>query len=158
MHKLAIIILSISLIACECETQKSVQGEWIQGSEEEKLQLIEKQFRGFDMAMVETGYRYQELYWAGQDQNWAYANYQVQKISKTITNGLERRPKRAKSAEYFLEVALPAMEKALTDNDTASFNTNFEMLTTNCNSCHAMENVPHFSVKKPLNRVSPIRE
>ncbi len=52
--------------------------------------------------MVETGYRYQELYWEGQDQNWDYAGYHLNKIKIAIENGLERRPKRAKSTENFL--------------------------------------------------------
>jgi len=51
------------------------------GTEQEKINTIEKQFRGFDNAMVETGYRYQELYWAGQDENWEYADYQLEKIA-----------------------------------------------------------------------------
>lgn len=41
------------------------------------------------MPMVEKGYRDQELYWAGQDENWDYADYQIEKIRKAIENGLE---------------------------------------------------------------------
>ena len=72
-----LIILFIS--ACN-QKQETVQGQWIKGNEQKKLETIENQFRGFDMAMVETGYRYQELYWAGQDENWEYADYQLEKI------------------------------------------------------------------------------
>lgn len=53
------------------------------------------------MAIIETGYRYQELYWVGQDESWDYADYQIEKIRKAIENGLECRPKRAKSSEHF---------------------------------------------------------
>jgi len=53
------------------------------------------------MAIIETGYRYQELYWVGQDESWDYADYQIEKIRKAIENGLERRHKRAKSSEHF---------------------------------------------------------
>src|SRR5690606_15846238 len=77
-----------------------------------------KQFRGFDNAMVETGYRYQELYWAGQDENWEYADYQLEKIKIAIENGLERRPKRAKSAEHLLTSVLPEMKKLLQSRNT----------------------------------------
>ena len=152
------IITLLLLWSCRNNQEQSAQGKWIKGTEQEKLETIENQFRGFDMAMVETGYRYQELYWAGQDENWDYADYQIEKIRKAIENGLERRPKRAKSAEHFLTVALPKMEKALEKRDTAVFNKNFQLLTNSCISCHAMENVPHFAVKKPLYRQSPIRK
>jgi len=155
------IIFTISLLllcSCDNKQEQNTQGNWIKGTEQEKLETIENQFRGFDMAMVETGYRYQELYWAGQDENWEYADYQIEKIRKAIENGLERRPKRAKSAEHFLNVALPEMGKALEKRDTVVFNKNFQMMTNSCISCHAMEKVPHFTVKKPLYRQSPIRK
>ena len=103
MKQLFILILSFGLFACNQQKHiETAQGDWIKGTETEQIKTIEKQFRGFDNAMVETGYRYQELYWAGQDQNWEYANYQIDKIKIAIENGLERRSKRAKSAEHFL--------------------------------------------------------
>lgn len=148
----------ILLTAFSCnESPKSVQGDWIKGTEQEKITIIEKQFRGFDHAMVETGYRYQELYWAGKDENWEYADYQLEKINIAIKNGLKRRPKRAKSAEHFLTDVLPVMQRSIARKDTALFNKNFQLLTVNCNSCHAMENVPFFRVKIPTERQSPIR-
>ena len=155
-----LISITALLLLCSCgnNQEQNAQGQWIKGKEQEKLETVENQFMGFDMAMVETGYRYQELYWAGQDENWEYADYQIEKIRKAIENGLERRPKRAKSAEHFLTVALPEMEKALEKRDTVVFNKNFQMLTNSCISCHATEKVPHFTVKKPLYRQSPIRK
>ena len=136
----------------------NAQGEWIKGTEQEKLNAIEKQFRGFDNSMVETGYRYQELYWAGQDENWEYANYQLEKIQLTIENGLIRRPKRAKSAEFFLNTMIPEMKTAIDKHDTVIFNQTFNVFTNNCNNCHAMEKVQYFTVKIPLERQSPIRK
>lgn len=134
-----------------------VEGKWIKGNQKQQIELIEKQFRGFDMAMVETGYRYQELYWAGKDKNWDYAEYQFKKLNKAIINGLERRPKRAASAQHFLTVVLPEMKKAISSRDSLMFTEKFKVLTVNCNVCHAMEKVPFFTVKTPLERQSPIR-
>lgn len=151
-----LIIISFFLLACNTNTEQNIQGEWIKGTEAQQLETIEKQFRGFDNTMVEVGYRYKELYWAGQDKNWEYANYQLEKIKLTIENGLQRRPKRAKSAEHFLTNVLPQMEKSLKSKDRKIFEENFETMTINCNACHAMEKVPYFSVKTPTVRQSPI--
>jgi hypothetical protein len=152
-------IVIISFLAFQsCNKEKTIQGDWIKGTELEKLKTIEKQFRGFDNTMVETGYRYQELYWAGQDENWEYANYQLEKIKTTIENGLERRPKRAKSAEHFLNYVLPEMQKSINSKNSAIFNKEFQKMTINCNNCHAMEKVPYFAVKTPMERQSPIRK
>ena len=159
MKKTITIILILGLVACNKKTDKeTAQGDWIKGTETQQIKTIEKQFRGFDNTMVETGYRYQELYWAGQDQNWEYADYQLEKIKLAIENGLERRPKRAKSAEYFLTYVLPEMRKSLEKKDTVIFNKGFQTMTINCNSCHAMEKVPFFKVNIPTDRQSPIRK
>ncbi|MDV3854902.1 hypothetical protein CMT56_17045 [Elizabethkingia anophelis] len=157
MKYLTILFILSFFSACN-QKHEAVQGQWIKGNEQEKLETIENQFRGFDMAMVETGYRYQELYWAGQDENWEYADYQLEKIQKAIENGLERRPKRTASAQHFLTVTLPQMNEALKKRDTVVFNKNFQMLTNSCVSCHTMEKVPFFTVKTPVERQSPIRK
>lgn len=142
-----------------CRNEKNnQQGDWIKGTEKEKIKTIEKQFRGFDNTMVETGYRYQELYWAGQDTNWEYARYQLGKIRITIENGLQRRPLRAKSAEHFLNLVLPEIQKSVDNRDTVTFTKGYLELTASCNSCHGMEKVPFFTVKIPTQRQSPIRK
>lgn len=33
----------------------------------------------YDMAIVEKDYSNQELYWTGQDENWKYSDYQIEK-------------------------------------------------------------------------------
>lgn len=153
------IFFILILFACNQHTDKeTAQGDWIKGTAQEQIKTIEKQFRGFDNTMVETGYRYQELYQAGQDENWEYADYQLDKIKKAIESGLERRPKRAKSAEHFLNYVLPQMKKSLERKDAVIFNKDFQTLTINCNSCHAMEKVPFFKVQIPTDRQSPIRK
>lgn len=157
MKCFSLLIGVVFFSSCNQKTE-TAQGKWIVGTEQQKLVKIENQFRGFDNAMVETGYRYQELYWAGQDGNWEYAEYQLEKIQKAIENGLERRPKRAKSAEHFLTSILPEMKKSLEKKDSVVFNKNFQNLTVNCNNCHTMEKVSYFSVKKPTDRQSPIRK
>lgn len=156
-RSLFLIVFALTSSACNSKSETS-KAEWIIGTEQEKIKTIENQFRGFDNAMVETGYRYQELYWAGQDQNWEYADYQLEKIKTAIENGLQRRPKRAKSAAHFLTNVLPEMKKSLESKDTAVFNTGFKAMTINCNSCHAMEKVPFFNVQIPTLRQSPIKK
>lgn len=147
-------------LACQAPDANQPAGTdgWLNGSSHEKFETVAAQFRGFDVAMVETGYRYQELYWAGQDENWDYAKYQLDKIKLAMENGFVRRPKRAKSAEVFMNEVLPAMQKAVAAKNTAVFSKNFQMLTANCNACHALEKLPFFNVQPPLERVSPVRK
>lgn len=128
------------------------EGGWLAGTTDEKLGTVAKQLRGFDMAMVETGYRYNELYWAAQDSNWGYAEYQAQKIRTAIENGLERRPRRAKSAETFLTIVLPTVEQAIKQRDAKLLQERMGPLRSTCNSCHKDEKVEFVQVGEPKTR------
>lgn len=149
-------MLLLPLFGCS-ENNPKADGHWIKGDDSTKIKTIEKHLRGLDMAMVETGYRYQELYWAGKDKNWDYASYQLTKLKLAIENGLERRPLRAKSAAHFLQTIVPDMQAALGNKDTTVFNNSYQLLTAGCNSCHVAEKVPFFTIKPPVTRTSTIQ-
>jgi hypothetical protein len=116
-----------------------------------------RQLRGLDVAMVEMGYRYEELYWAGADANWAYADYQLTKMKLSLENALVRRPKRRPSAEALFQPSLDEMERAVAEKKRSGFEASFAGLTAACNSCHVAEGVPSFHVERPADRQSPIR-
>jgi hypothetical protein len=131
--------------------------DWLVGTADDKFATVGKQLRGLDVAMVEMGYRYTELYWAGQDKNWAFAEYQVDKIRLALELSLERRPKRAASAQSFLTNALPAVKEAVLKKDPALFKERFATFTVACNICHVMEKMPFVTVQPPEHRLSPVR-
>lgn len=157
--KFFVCILSVAIFSCANDEQSktSTADNWIKGNEKENIKTIEKHFRGFDMAMVETGFRYTELYWAGQDQNWDYALYQLDKIRVAIENGIERRPLRAPSSQSFLQNSIPAMKEAINKKDTASFSNGFRIFQSSCRSCHIAEKVPFIQSAIPEIRLSPIK-
>ncbi|MEX1137775.1 MAG: hypothetical protein WEF53_00345 [Bacteroidota bacterium] len=126
------------LVSCSEPAKESAPGnaEWLKGTTDEKFHAVSRHLRGFDMAMVETGHRYAELYWAGRDQNWPYAKYQSGKIRVAIEKGLERRSKRAASAQTFLTLVLPELLAAIEQQDTSLFWDRFGTLTSTCNACH----------------------
>lgn len=128
----------------------------LEGSDTERFARVARHLRGFDVAMVEVGYRYSELYWAGQDENWGYAEYQLGKIRTAIANGVERRPARAASARM-IEAPLASVERAITTRDRAAFDRDFDQLTSVCNACHVAERVAFVTVAIPTQRVSPVR-
>ncbi|MBI5472306.1 MAG: hypothetical protein HY961_08175 [Ignavibacteriae bacterium] len=128
---------------------------WLKGTSDEKFHTVARQLRGFDMAMMETAHRYTELYWAGRDGNWQYAKYQAEKIRTAIENGLQRRPKRAASAQTFLTFVLPEMLTAIEKQDSSLFWNRFGALTSTCNACHEAEKVAFINVAPPETRLSP---
>src|SRR5690625_5992315 len=125
MRLLLIITCVRFLVACgevRIEQDHEVdQGEWIKGTEEEKLEIIEEQLGGFGTAMIEVAYRYQEMYWAGQDENWEYADYQLEHIEEAMEAGFVRRPGRERAAEHFMTYTIVEMEKAIESEDLDNF-------------------------------------
>lgn len=130
---------------------------WLQGTADDKFNQVEKQLRGFDKTMAEVGYRFTELYFAGKDRNWDYAKYQTEKIDAAIRLGLERRPKRTQSAQFFLTDEIPAVFGAIESRDDEVFQKGMERLRSSCMKCHNLEKVPFFTVEFPEHRLSPVQ-
>jgi hypothetical protein len=157
-----VIGLFASIAGCDRDADNTATGPsprasetWVRGDVDERFALVAKHLRGFDVAMVETGYRYGELYWAGQDRNWDYARYQLEKIEVAVANGIERRPQRAASAAM-LAPSITRVRDAVQRGDEAGFADAFSALTQTCNACHAAEQVAFVHVGPPAQRVSPV--
>jgi hypothetical protein len=135
----------------------AVEGSaWLRGDDDTRFALVAKHLRGFDMAMVEVGYRYTELYWAGRDRNFDYAAYQLGKIETAVANGVERRPRRAASARM-LASAIEAVRAAIGERDGAALDGALDSLTATCNACHRAEDVAFITVVPPTVRAAPVR-
>ena len=80
--KRALLLLALGLFGCSRDTPREVPAEaaptapipedarWLlEGSTDERFVRAAAHLRGFDVAMVETGYRYGELAWGGRDRN-----------------------------------------------------------------------------------------
>jgi len=138
----------------------STKSNWLveTRTDTQKFKKIQKQFRGFDLAMVEVGYRFNSFYFAIEDNNYDLAHYQLDKIKKAIKNGIERRPKReANSKSMFLDTQYKAMSKALNGKNADTIQKEYTHTKQLCNSCHAAENVPFIHVIDPKYRWQPIK-
>ena len=152
-----VVITSICAIAgCENKIDIPEKHSWIGDNPSDRWAMTASQFRGLDVAMVEVDYRYQELYWAGKDSNWAYADSQQAKVALALENALIRRPKRRASSENIFDGPLADVGKAINRQDVTEFETAITQLTAACNACHAAEGVPSFTVQAPIDRQSSI--
>lgn len=133
-------------------------GGWLSKLPADKqIEAIDRQFRGFDMAMFETNYRYTEMYFAGIEGNWDYARYTGEKIAWAIKAGYERRPKRQANAdEIFFQEAYPNVLDAIEKQDPTLFKQRIDELRGACNACHTAENVPFIHVGIPSIKQTPL--
>lgn len=136
--------------------KETTQGEWITGDESEQLETIEDHFQGFGKAMWEVSYRYKELYVAGQNENWGYAEHHVHEMEEAIELGLERRPKHKEAATQFLTVSIPEINKAIEEKNKALFEEKYEAMRQSCNACHVMRDHEFINVKTPTDYYSVV--
>jgi len=154
--------LAIIYIACAGGGDEEKVGRygpyhWLKGTESERWTTVAEQFGGFSAAMVEVQYRYQELYWAGMDGNWEYADHQIEHIEEAVEAGIQRRPERAASAQAFLTNDIPAMEKVIKNKDAEGFKQAFQAFRLSCNACHAKEEMSFIYVDTPTERLTTVR-
>lgn len=155
-----VLFLMLILNTAFAENNYSTKSKWLMetNSSEEKFKKIEKQLRGFDLAMVEVGYRFNSFYFALQDKNYPLAEYQLDKIKKAIENGIERRPKREKNSKImFLDTQYENMKIALKKEDEILLLQEYNSTKQSCNACHIAERVPFIHVIDPKYRWQPIK-
>jgi len=159
MKYLLAILLSTSCYLSAANNY-STKSNWLldTNTTELKFKAIQKQFRGFDQAMIEVGYRFNSFYFAIKDKNYDLAHYQWDKIKKAIENGIIRRPKRAQNSKsMFLDTQYNSMKEALNSKDDKRIWKTYESSKMICNACHVSEKVPFIEVINPVYRLQPIQ-
>lgn len=156
---LFLLMILICFTACNKKEHTSPSGTdgWLTGTQDEKIDEIANQLGGFSRTMVEVSYRYSELYWAGYDENWDYADHQLEHLLEVLEDGLKRRPARSESAQDFIHQTLPEIEDLIHKENKEDFLLGFKSLTTACNACHAKEGESFILIREPEVRTSPVR-
>ena len=107
------------------------------GSDEAKLKNLVAAVPGTSHWMFEVGERYKNLYWAAKQGKWEFANYQLEEIESLIKLVQLTRPKRAETAQQFLDTGIPQMHKGLATREWDSFKASFNKFSDACMRCHA---------------------
>lgn len=161
---LATLLVGASLAGCRIEPTplrqtptEDIEPNWIGRPPDDRFDVVADQLRGFDVAMWEVGYRYAELHWALQDDNWEYAQYQADRIRATLDLALQRRPARATSMDSIFFPALEPLTAALDQRDADGARAAFEQLTAACSRCHVAEGMPTVHIAPPQVRTGIIR-
>lgn len=132
MQYLRYLILALSLF-----TLATAGADWRKnGTPEEQLSNLVKIVPGTVHWMFEMGERYKNLYWAAKQNRWEFATYQVEDIEKLIKVIQLARPKRAKTAQEFLDTGIKTISKGLEDKTLESFEPAFSKLQRACMDCH----------------------
>jgi hypothetical protein len=110
-----------------------------EGTEQTRLDNLVRLVPGASHWMAEMGGRYQNLYWAAKLGKWEFAAYQAEEIEALVNQVALARPKRAASAQLFLDKMFPMLHQAVRSRDWVKFEPAFAALNAQCMACHVRE-------------------
>ena len=79
-----------------------------------------------------------KLWFAGQNENWKLADFEVQEIKETFED-IQKYPKRKKrkpDVTVMINPALDSVSIAIGQKNPALFKSSYIQLTNTCNNCH----------------------
>jgi hypothetical protein len=146
----SIFIFTIIGFASSCkqpnETNKSLQSRI--DSLEKKLNNTYKP--GFGEFMSGIQVHHAKLWFAGKNENWELADFEMHEIGEAIDAIKEYQTEREESKNVdMLKPALDAVNNAIQKKDSALFNSSYLLLTNTCNNCHKAVNFGFNVVKVP---------
>jgi hypothetical protein len=109
---------------------------------------------GLGEFMTATQLRHAKLWFAGKNNNWALAGYEIDEVKE----GLEDAAKLhstfdgvpvAEMIKTIIDPRIERLEKAIDAKNSSQFVAAFDELTNGCNSCHAAAGKPFIRIQRP---------
>ncbi|MBL7830978.1 MAG: hypothetical protein JNK41_08140 [Saprospiraceae bacterium] len=148
MKFILLIILSFSLFACDKQTDNSKILQNRIDSLESKLANTYKPGFGEFMSGIQANHS--KLWFAGQNENWKLADFEVHEIMETIEDIQKFQTERKESQMIgMINPALDSINNAIQQKNPAFFKRSYTLLTNICNNCHRATNFEFNVVKIP---------
>lgn len=148
MRKILYSILIIGLFACNQEKENlQVLQNRIDGLE---IKLTDTYKPGFGEFMSGIQAHHSKLWFAGQNENWKLADFEVHEIMEAIEN-IQKFQKERKESKIIdiINPALDSVNNAIMQKNPALFKSSFSILTNTCNECHQATNFEFNVIKIP---------
>ena len=146
MKYLFIILIFVCSSSCQQSNQNALQ---------QKVDSLEKKIAttykpGFGEFMSSMQVHHAKLWFAGQNQNWELANFELHEIAETLDAIKEYQTEREESKKVdMLKPSLEAVKDAIDKRGPTLFNSSYLLLTNSCNNCHKAVNFGFNVVKVP---------
>lgn len=148
MKQILLVLLFIEIWGCGQPTKNSRNLQNRVDSLE--LKLAESYKPGFGEFMSGIQAHHSKLWFAGQNQNWKLADFEIHEIMEAIDDIQKYETDRPES--HLIKMINPAIDsinQAIKKEDPTLFKTNFTYLTNTCNACHRAVNFEFNVVKIP---------
>jgi len=148
--KRIILLLSTTLLFFACN-QSSTKTLRLQNEVDSlKIALKETYKPGLGEFMSSIQVHHEKLYFAGQNNNWKLADFEIHEIMEAVDDIQHYASDRPEVKELpMLLPALDSVNEAIKKQDKNLFNKNFVILTNTCNACHKAVDYDFNRVKIP---------
>jgi hypothetical protein len=105
---------------------------------------------GFGEFMSSIQVHHNKLWFAGQNQNWKLADFEIHEIKESVDDIIKYQAERPESKKVdMLYSILDSVEHAIQIKNISQFNSNYVLLTNTCNNCHRVTEFEFNVVKTP---------
>ena len=144
------LLIILIIICCVSSCRQSEQNALQQRVDSLEKKLAATYKPGFGEFMSSIQVHHAKLWFAGKNQNWELADFEMHEIAETLDAIKEYQTEREESKKVdMLKPSLDAVNDAIQKKDSALFNSSYFLLTNTCNSCHKAVNFGFNVVKVP---------
>ena len=148
MKPIFFIILAFGLFACNQQSDKVQVLQSRIDSLEQKLSDTYKPGFGEFMSGIQA--HHSKLWFAGQNQNWRLADFEVHEIMEAIEDIQKFQTERKESQMIgMINPALDSINNAIQQESSLLFKSSYTLLTNTCNNCHRAADFEFNVVKIP---------
>jgi hypothetical protein len=109
---------------------------------------------GLGEFMIATQLRHAKLWFAGKQNNWGLAAYEIDEIKEGLEDAARLHPTFdgvpvAEMIKTIIDPRIEELEKAVRAKSSVKFMVAFDKLTSGCNNCHAGANKPFIRIQRP---------
>jgi hypothetical protein len=110
---------------------------------------------GLGEFMTATQLRHAKLWFAGKQNNWDLAAYEIDEIKEGLEDAARLFPTFdgipvAEMIKNIIDPRIEELEKAVRAKSSTKFTAAFDELTGGCNSCHAGASKPFIRIQRPI--------
>ena len=147
MKQLLLIILVLGLYSCNNPNKMAVLQSQIDSLE---IKLSEVYKPGFGEMMNSIQSHHLKLWYAGKNQNWKLAEFEINELNEVVEN-IEKFQNKRKETKLIkmMNPALDSLTTAARQQDENLFVKSYTRLTNSCNSCHKLTDFEFNTVKVP---------
>ncbi len=145
-------ILILMLVFFSCKQQTDSNKNLLKRIDSLKTKLSKTYKPGFGELMGSVQYHHAKLWFAGQNQNWKLASFEIHELEETLEDITNYQTERAESK--FIGMITPdidSISNAIQQKNLTLFTNNYSKLTNTCNNCHRLNKHEYIIIKTPNN-------